>query len=278
MLDKTATSLREAHCHHPFQIDGMNFKATLFAKPQNWSLSQLTSEDESVRQDFSTKLGRVLYDLGVGRALAPSPVKFTDRIIEPEKLTQRLPAGALGVYRNPDEPADGVPIPAGSALVISPSSCPVTLMTRGDTALGLHTGRFCLLDKYMLECGDAGRRYESVCHTALDCLRRPDEVHVKVFWSIPGHHFRHSLVDDRYKAINTAMYERIRQQWGDDPVPRRGDEFCLDLPKLIKAQCLKRGVPEENIDLTHAYHGMHGVWLEGKAGTPRNLVVLARHS
>ena len=276
MLQKT--SLNDAYSYIRFELCGSLFTATIFGRPLNWSLSQLSAKDEKVREEFSGRLGRALRDLRIGKALAPSPVKFSDRIIASEELTAQVEAGSHSVWRYPQRPADGVPIRSGEACVFSPSSCPTTLMVRGKTALVLHTGRDCLLDRYRLQHGMRGRTHESICFSGLEHLGTPREVYVKPFWGIPGALFPHDLEHPVYSRINQAMYKMISERWGGDCVPRKGGAFYPDLPKLIRAQCMEQGVPKDHIDLAHAYQPAKATWLDGKAGTPRNAVVIARHS
>jgi hypothetical protein len=261
-------------------LGSSSFKATLFGQPENWSLGQLSDANRNVREEFSDRLGRVLHDLDIGKALAPSPIKFTDKIIDSAELTKMVAVGNRVLYRNPDSPADGVPLKPGEAYVISPSSCPITLMVRKDKALALHTGRDCLVDKHQREHGKLalGRRHTSICFSALEYLGAPYETQVKILWSIPGPLFKHGLKDPTHGKTNEALYNIIGERWGYESIPKHDEIFYLDLPKLIKAQCLKWGVPEESIDLTHAYHQPKGTWLEGKKDTPRNLLVLARQS
>lgn len=279
MLNRTSPV--DAFYHQRFTLGGSAFTATLFSKPHNWSLSQLSHPDEQVRAQFGDRVGRALHDLHVGKALAPSPVKFTDRIIESADLTTRVPVGSYMLYRNPDRPADGVPIQSGEACVISPSSCPTALMIRGGRALVLHTGRDCLVDRYALQHNDAPspeRKHASICFSALHYLGKPQDVRVKVFWGVPAHLFPHDFNHPTYGAVNRKLYDAISTTWDEDAVPKRGDRFFLDLPRLIKAQCTVMGVPEGHIDLTYAYQPLQGTWLDGAPGTSRNLAVIARHS
>ncbi len=269
----------------PFELCGNTFSATLFGKPENNSLSQLN--DPVKGPALGRRLEAELLSRRVGKALAPSPVQFTDRIIDPKELTTKVSVGAHALYRNPEEPADGVPLEAGEAYVISPAGCPITLMVRGDTAFALHTGRFCLVDPHWAEHGicKEGRANTSICFTALNLLRahseRPNkETRVKVFWSIPPRNFKHDLDDPKYQHINKGFYHKVRSRWGERCVPRRDNIFYPDLPQLIRAQCMEAGVPEENIDLSHAYMSATNpdVWMDGTAGAGRNVVILARHS
>ncbi|HEY6020893.1 MAG TPA: hypothetical protein VIY48_13635, partial [Candidatus Paceibacterota bacterium] len=104
------TSLVDPYCHKQFRLGDSAFTAALFSQPNNWSLSQLTSKDQAIRTEFADRLGQLLHHLDVGRALAPSPVKFTDRIINTAELTKQVPVGPHMLYCNPEKPADGAPI------------------------------------------------------------------------------------------------------------------------------------------------------------------------
>ena len=280
MLTKTPL-LAEAHSFQRFTLGNVLLKARMYSKPFNGSLSQLASPDLYTRETFSRLLGDIHHEAQIGKAFAPNPTKFTDRIIEPSELTMTMPIGKHVLYRNPERPADGVPLKAGEACFISPSSCPTTVMVGGDgRALVLHTGRDCLIDRHALEnnAPAPGRRHTSIVFSALHYLGDPEKVRVKVFWSIPPHRFVHDLDSPTHMKVNRRMYEAIFTLWSPDSVPLRGSKFQLDLPKLIRDQCKSRGVPEANIDLTHAYHPPAGTWTDGAKGTPRNLVVISRHS
>lgn len=270
------TSLNTALYHQRVALGNTAFTATLFGKPNNWSLSQLTAQEESVRIEFGARLGNVLWDLRVGNAFAPNPTKFTDRIINPRELTTSIPAGAMRVRRNPNSPADGIPLEGGDAYVVSPSSCPITVMVAGSNMLALHTGRDCLIDRHELLYGSSGRKTHSVCFSALAFLGHAKKTYVKVFWGIRGHKFRHSFSHPTYGDVNRAMHELIVSRWGEQNAPVRDGEFHLDLPQLIKAQCMSWGVPETHIDLAHAYSDSSEAWVDGAVGTPRNLVVINR--
>lgn len=280
MLDKPSTTF-QAHTYHCFELGGVKLKARLFGKPRNGSLSQLASPDPAIRDTFAEFLGWVHHDAQIGKAYAPTPTKFTDRIIAPDRLTVQVPIGKRVLYRNSAEPADGVPIKSGEACFISPSSCPTTVMVGGDgTTLVLHTGRDCLVDRHALKYNEPapGRWHTSIIFSALHYLGNPEEVYVKVLWSVPPHLFAHDMGDKVYGEINKKRHNIITALWGPDSVPTRNHKYQLDLPKLIRDQCASRGVPESNIDLTHAYQSLDGTWLDGKPGTPRNLVVVSRHS
>lgn len=277
----TKTSLVDAFYHQRFELGGTMFTATMFSKPRNWSLSQLAHPDEQVRTEFGQKVGKILHDLRVGKAFAPSPVKFTDRIIDPAELTAQVPVGQYLLYRNSEQPADGVSIQGGEAFVVSPSSCPTTVMIGSDgKAVVLHTGRDCLIDRHGLKHSmpTPGRKHPSIIYSALYHLGNPQEVQVKVLWSIPPHLFVHDMEHPEHGATNERMHYVVSTIWGPDSVPLRGKKFWLDLPKLIRDQCMSRGVPEDNIDLKHAYQSPSGTWLNGAPGTGRNLVIVARHS
>jgi hypothetical protein len=279
VLTRTPT-LTEAHSYQRFRLGDILLKARMYSKPLNGSLSQLVSPDPHTREMFSRLLGDIHHEVQIGKAYAPSPIKFTDRIADPDELTVPVPIGKYTLYRNPERPADGVPLKSGEGCFISPSSCPTTVMVSGDKALVLHTGRDCLIDRHGLEHGSPapGREHGSIIFTALHYLGKPEQVQVKVLWSTPPHLFVHDLDHPTYGKINERMHHVVTRLWGSDSVPKRGNKFHLDLPKLVRDQCMSRGVPEDNIDLRHAYQPPSGTWLDGKAGTPRNLVVVSRHS
>lgn len=271
-----------AFYHQRFSLGDATFRAALFAKPTDWSLRHLSQENT----EFGKRVGRILYDMQVGKALAPNPTKFTDRIIESAALTTEIPVGDFVLHRNPGSPADGVPLQSGEAFVISPANCPITIMTARDKTIVMHTGRDCLIDRHELEHGFGyrapGRTNRSVCHSAFDYLYNnvaslnSTEVYVKVLWGAPGYLFPHSLTDSVYGEVNSRMRRLIINKWGNESVPVHGDAFHFDLPKLIEAQCMSIGVPKQNIDLTHAYNASGKTWLNGKVGAGRNLVIVSR--
>ncbi len=278
MLD---TSLKRAFFHAPFTLGNVSFTAYLFGKPENWSLSQLgEGVDPVVREEFAQRIGKTLYNLRISRPLAPSPVQFTDRIIPSTILTTPISVGPMTLWRNAALPADGVDLEAGQAYVVSSANCPSTTMVRKGKVLALHTGRECLIDKDWLKTGKhaSGRRYHSICYSAIEQLGVPSEVHVKVFWAEPHQRSRYNFRDARYGKTNERMYGLIGETWGSKPIRREGDTFFLNLPELIKAQCMRLGVPESQINLSHAHQMAEGTWLDGTPGTSRNLFVLARRS
>lgn len=265
-----------------FVLGGVSFTATMISQPRNGSLLQLTDKDEGVRTEFRNFVGSTLCDLDVSEAYAPKP-KFTDYISKPSELVMGVPVGPHVLHRNRDgEFGDGVLLRRrGEAYVVSPSSCPTTVMVGDDgTSVALHTGRFCLIDQHGLEkdVPMPGRKYTSIVFSALELLGDPKQVHVKPLWSIPPHLFVHDKNHPTFGKTNEKMRHVIAKLWGSDSVPLRGDKFWLDLPKLVRDQCISRGVPEDNIDLTHAYQPPTGTWIDGAKGTPRNLVVVSRHS
>lgn len=282
MLAKTKTNwLGKAYFHQRFALGESRYTATLFGQPKNWSLAQLSHEDPAVREEFGARLGGVLYELQVGSALAPNPTKFTDRIIDASELATRVAAGSATLRRNPEQPADGVPLEPGDAFVISTANCPVTLMERGGAeALALHTGRECLIDRILVDTGRPapGRSYHSICFSGLVRLGDPKSTKVKVFWAEPAHRSRYDQDDPTYGSFNSKLYGLIVERWGRVCVPRQGRSFNIALPELIKAQCMEMGVPAANIDLSHGHQPMNGTHLDGTPGKPRNLFVLARRS
>lgn len=283
MLTRTKTSwLGKAFFHHRFSLGGESrYTATLFGKPENWSLSQLGHKDPVVREQFGARLGGVLYDLQVGNAFAPNPTKFTDRIIDASELTTHVAAGSATLRRNSERPADGVPLESGDAFVISTANCPVTLMERsGAEALALHTGRECLIDRILVDTGrpTPGRSYHSICFSGLVRLGDPKSTKVKVFWAEPAHRSLYDLDDPTYGSFNRKLYKLIVDRWGIACAPKKGNAFNIALPELIKAQCMEMGVPATNIDLSHGHQPMKGTHLDGTPGKPRNLFVLARRS
>lgn len=279
-----AHAVSRAFSHLRFDLCGGIYTASIFGKPDNWSLSLLGNPE--TQEEYRARLGDVLEDLQVGKALAPVPTAFNAQMIDKKQLTTEIEAGARILYRNAQRPADGVTISPGEAFVISPGGCPITVLTRRNfEAACLHTGRNCIIDRdaVLSPRKGAGRRHFSVIEAGLESLGvgRRDQaqsVRVKVLWSLPARFFPHPLDHPRHAEFNLRMREYVGRRWGADCVEARGNVMYPDLPRIIRAQCIELGVPHDHIDLSHAYLHHNEIWSEGAAGAPRNLVVVARHS
>jgi len=267
---------KSTHSRLLFSLGGVSFTATLISQPRNGSLLQLNDPE------FRDYVGKLLFDLRVGQAYAPKP-KFTDRICTPSDLTMGVQAGPYVLHRTPDgEFGDGVILNrGGDSYLVSPSNCPTTIMVGGNgLAVAAHMGRFCLIDEQRFHTSTpaVGRKHMSIVSSALELLGDPKAVHAKVFWGIAPNLFPHDMEHPEFGDKNEWMRSLIARTWGESSVQLNGSAFYLDLPKLIRDQCMNEGVPERNIDLRCAYQPNSGTWTDGALGKPRNLVIVTRKS
>jgi hypothetical protein len=273
--------LSQAHTHHPFKLCGMDFTATLFGGPRDWSLNQLS---DPRAEEYRQRLGYVLIDLQVGRTFATNTTQFNANLLEPAQFDLQLRVGSHMLSCAPHLPADGTSLKIGEAIVQSPSGCLVFVAARpGRDPWVPHGGRWCFIDPHEVRYGspDEGRRNYSVVYAVMEKLeaRRPEEIaeiEVAAFWSIPAARFPHDRDDEKHGEINDSLYNHLYRAGMQDCVLERGRVFYPDLPRILAHQFIARGVPEKNIDLTRAYLPPQEVHLNGSKGAPRNLVIIKR--
>ena len=248
----------------PSKVSGQPQYTVAGFKGSDWSLKPLQrAGDEKKAPELARRVSQAGRSLGARLLLAPTPTKFNGELVSPRTLMkERLLLGDIVLYRNPDAPADGTWLEhEGCAGIFSLGGCAFIVGTRGKKMIAAHAGRDCVLDRerILTENRATGRGYGSVVYSILSRLASsPSEmkgVHVAVYYSIKPEDFRHNLKaeDPEHAKYNKAAHAMLPREYG----PECGivDELGIgiDVPSIIKRQCIAYGVPDKHISLEHAY-------------------------
>ena len=253
----------------------------------DWSLAPLQrSGDQRKAPNLAHRLNEAVLELGARYAYAPSPAKFNGKIIRPHKLMQeQMHLGEILLYRNPDAHADGTwLLSPGNAGIFSAGGCSMIVATMGQEMIFAHAGRDCVIDRTRITSRSRvqGRHNESVVHSIVDSLAPSSllrsHIHAAVYYSIKPEDFRHDFedVDPEHLKYNIPAAEMLPAEYGDECgiVDKQG--ICIDVPRIIRAQFISLGVPEENINLEHAY--LADELPTTRRGGGRYLAAVVRHT
>lgn len=264
---------------------GPTYSAACFGG-DDWSLAPLQQAgDQHKAPNLARRVGQALHGLGARYAYAPSPVKFNGKIIPPDVLTEEIPLWQMMMYRNKEAPADGTWLSSpSSAGIFSAGGCSMVVATLGEELIFAHAGRDCIIDrKRILTQGrEQGRHRESLVDNIVAALApsRFLRAHVRawVFYSIKPEEFLHRFFDEdpEHLKYNVPAAKMLLEKYEDACgwVDEKG--IYINIPTIIKAQFIALGVPEENINLEHAY-------LADELPTTRNgggryLAAIVRHT
>lgn len=264
------------------------FSVALFG-PGNWSLAPLQkAKDAEINTSFSKRIAEALAGIGATRAYAPNVVPASGVMVNPEELTTRIPVGntinrPISLWRNKSLPADGTLLnKQGHAGVFSAGGCPMIVMSWGDKLAFAHAGRDSLLDRNFILGGKSSRQHESVVDALIAhmCLTHEQllEAHVWVFWSIRPEDFLHPFDHQVYGEMNEAMANYVGGFFGRAGAHIDKVGIRLDLPQIIKTQCIRLGLQSKHIYLQQAYlpEGAPTTRTPGKENL-RSLIAVVRH-
>lgn len=263
---QTANALEyiEPAVHTPVHVPGCPRYTVACFEGNNWSLAPLQKPgDERTAQDLANRVGLALRSLGARYAYAPTPVKFNGKIVSPDILGNEIPLGyGTVMYRNPNAPADGTHLVSPrSAIVFSAGGCSMIVATMGREMIGAHAGRDCVIDRVRIKSRgrETGRHHESVVHSIVKSLSPAKNlrghIHVGVYYSIKPQDFLHKFEDEdpEHLKYNISAAEMLVEEYGAAAGMVDTKGIYIDVPRIIKAQFMEHGVPQENISLEHAY-------------------------
>jgi hypothetical protein len=264
-------------------IMGKTFKGGV--TDMNWSLKPLQRpEDAMMNRELCSRLAITFGAMGVSRVFAPSPVAFNAAFVRTSSLRTEIKLSSnVSMFRNGAIPADVVTLEPGEAGAFSAGGCPLIVASNGRRLTMAHAGRNCLLDRSLVAGGPATRVNASVVDTMMTTLRQmgsAEGIKVWVYGSIKPKDYPHKLHGE-HAAFNSAMQDYIAREWGvggAESVQDSEGVINFDMPKLIRAQFERHGVPRGCVNLHFAYLPDTGVWSDGKKDYPRNLVAIARYS
>lgn len=263
---------------------GIRFTSACFPGA-DWSLGPLQKpEDAASQETLVRKLRGALRHLGASRAFAPSPVQFNGRIIMPDCLTVGIPLGdGLLLQRNRAAPADGTLLhSAGDAGLYSAGGCGFIAAALDGHLVFAHAGRDCIIDRKRVLTGAPSRQMESVVDYILNALTlavgpgRSAEIEVWVLYSISAEDFFHSYRHEEYGEYNRLVGPDLHDRGLGAGALKKQGGICIDIPEVIRAQFIQRGVRPEQISLEHA--PLPRELPTTRNGGGRYLVALARHS
>ena len=256
---------------------------------KHWSLAPLQKpEDVQKNLQLATHVGAALRGLGAIRAFAPNPTKFNGQIIRPALLNRDIVLpGGVHLLRNQAIPADGTKLAIdGDAGVFSAGGCAFIVATLGYEMYFAHAGRECVLDRHkVLTRGvQCSRKPESVVDNIVARLvgeswrkHLRSLIRVWVFYSIKPQDFAHyfATANPEHAAYNRAAAEFLPKEYGGECGWADRNAIYIDLPKIIRAQFVRHGIPADNISLQHAY--LRDELPTTRNGGGRYLAVVVRH-
>lgn len=266
-----------------FERHAPRYGVVIFGKPDNYSLTQMIPGHPH-RSNLSARIRDAALALGVGDIYAPGPVASNAAYIDYRDLTTMTELGdGVRTWRNPDKEADVIMVPKGAAMMMSIASCTGIAAYSGTHLLAAHAGRECVIDRNRILGKHPRRAVEGIAETIIGQFQLldtpPSSIRIAMFGSIPARMYLHPLDHPEHGAFNRLLGPYIRDNgWTSFAGLRTadvvGNAIRLDIPRLVAAQFLQKGVPPLNIDLRHAYADPETMWLDGARGKPRNLFML----
>lgn len=262
----------------------LRFSAACFAG-SHWTLSQIrTPELAKANATFAEELATALRGVGAARAFAPNPTEFNGKVIEPEALTTKidLPYG-VAAYRNTALPADGAYLRrAGDAGIFSAGGCGMVVVACKEHLLFAHAGRESLLDRAWVRTRGASRsRPADLVDNLVDALLEKGCVVGDIFaWPMyfiaPSEFVHHrDDKDPAHAEYNRAAMAFLPREFAGAAGEVDEERILIDLPRIARAQFLRRGVPDTQVFLDHAY--LSDELPHTRKGGGRYLVATVRH-
>lgn len=146
--------------------------------------------------------------------------------------------------------ADAVVLRKGESAGIVTGDCPTLVIENiktGDTVAS-HAGRDSNIDRQKIDTGIPSREHDGVVSSILSFTQwNPEDLRIFICAGIAPEHFDHPWAHPTYGESNKKMTEWISENYGRECVLGDVENGCIDMPALIRAQCIHSGISAEHI-------------------------------
>lgn len=268
---------------------GIRFSVSCYAGHE-WSLRDMYTPQDAYRYPgFAHKLARAFMCVGAEDVYAPTP-GFNGEIVLRSNLSTmiRLPHNIF-LHRNRAMLADGCPLSKrGDAGTVSAGGCGTPIATYGQDLIFAHAGRETILDrKEVLTHGKERGRQRTfvdnlISSVAGECFD-PMKLHVWPLYFIGPDEFVHHWFapNEEHQKYNRAAIQYLPKRYPGEfgSIDKHETAIKIDLPRILRAQLLERGVPAKNVHMEHAdLHKELPTTRNGGGNSGRYLVVGVRHT
>ncbi len=246
----------------------------------DWSLAPLqTQGDVQERYAHAKGISAALRSVGIREAFAPHVAAASAVIIDPAELVRRIRLGSVSLYRNPDKPADGVPLNPGEAFVASAAGCPIIMASADAYMVVAHAGRDSLIDRGEVTSGKPSRPHSSVVDAIVAEFKKrgitPYEIAMCMHFAIPAESFEHRFSHPRYGEFNRELEKFINRRWPKCTVSGDNSMF-LNLEFVFEEQAKQAGVWMVGAMNSLAEFPEFAHTRDGKDPGRRNLIIVKR--
>jgi hypothetical protein len=267
----------------------MRFSASCFSGI-NWSLARLQTNADVDKNDenklFANHIKWALQSVGALIGYAPNPTEFNGKVGRPGDLTDNISLyDGMYIRRNKKAPMDGTFLPhKRDAGIFSAGGCGVIVATYRHRMVFAHAGRECLLDRLWVESDglEQSRKNISVVDSIIEAFGVPKscmhEVHFWMLYFIKPEHFVHRADDKKHGVYNRAAIRFLPTYFDNKCCKTVNGSVLLDLSGIARLQCLRHGVPSDNIHMEHRYLDDELPHTRKDEGTTRYLVAIVRNS
>lgn len=272
------------------EVGRVRFTAAAFGQPHAYTLNHFQKPEDAAREpELALRIAQALVAVGASEVYATRPSTANAKIVERHVLNQNIYIGhGVTLKRNGKKPADGTMLERHHASAMTAGGCPRVVLVHGTKMVDAHAGRDSLLERTDVLRGVRVRKRASVIDSMFEkldirCDADAAQVFAFVFYAIKPERFTHETTHHTHGAYNANLPTYITRRWrnsgGQMAFTKDGPVICLDLPMLIRAQLVKLGVPESQIDLSSAYAPDDLLYdTRGENPAARNLVVISRHA
>lgn len=274
----------------------MAFGRDSFEQEADWTLRHL-QEDADGRKDMllTRHLPAIARELGVSQFVAPSPVEFNAHICHQKMLRTLIQVGAHGPVVCRGYKADGCRIERGQGFLASLAGCAYLLLRDASTDICVvaHTGVKSVINYWPIEARvglpqelrrATKRDFESVIESAVRAFQyrhtaQMANLEAAILFPITAEELVYPWDEPRYGALNKAVCEHVRDQWGVSALPGWKTEpevGRIDLAQLLYLQLASAGVPRVQIYPAPTNFGRERWYTtRGKFPARRNLIAIA---
>lgn len=229
---------------------------------------------------------------GARQLYGPSVGAMSGRMVRACQIVgAAIPLGnGITLYRNKEEPSDGLPLEPGDGVPMSTGGCQVLVASGGSPSgkavcLVAHAARDSLIDREFIRTGvlTPGREYVSIVEHMAAAARNlgvdPSYLDMKALFSLPAEVFAHPLKHEVFRDYNEKLVAYAREL-DETIVSERDDVAYLDNAGLALAQARKEGFRscEEHCTLPVDGPFGHTRHPDPDMRNPRNLVFVCRHT